>query len=453
MKRVAIVGAGPAGIAAAALLAGQSAVSVVLIDEGARPGGQIFRHPHPGIASDMKRLLGASHERFARFHAECDSLLPRIEYKPRTLVWNAFDRELMTCSDGNVDAVPYDALIVATGATDRIMPVEGWTKPGVYALGGAQILLKEQGYLIGRRVVFCGSSPLLYLAALQYRRAGGEVAAVLDTTPMSGKLRALPKLAGLPSLLKDGLSYMARLRLDGVPIETGVTLDAFQGEEGVSQVRYRSGGRDKFVACDAVAYGSGLRPELQIVELTESELSYDPLRRQWYPRHDSDGRCGDGVYVAGDVAHLGGADAAALSGRLAARAILADLALPVPDGAEADRAGLARCLSFQDGLSSAFSWPAGQAANLADTVTLCRCENVTVGEVRRSLRAPGGPREANRAKAATRCGMGRCQGRFCGPALAEIVAAETGDATLQRLRAQPPVRPLPISAVAGEPLT
>lgn len=456
MTRIAIVGAGPAGMAAAGLLAGIPGLNVTLVDEGPRPGGQIFRQPHPHLAADMKRLLGAAYGRLERFQRLCADVLPRIDYRPRTAVWNVFERELMTLGPDGLDAVPYDALLIATGATDRVFPVAGWTTPGVYTLGGAQILLKEQGCLIGRRVVFCGSSPLLYLAALQYLRAGGEVAAVLDTTSMARKAQALPRLLGLPGVLADGLSYMARLRLAGVPIATGVMLEAFEGDGRVSQVRYRDGGQERTVACDAVAYGFGLRPELQLAELAECALRYDAARRQWYPSHDGDGRCGDGVYVAGDVAQMGGAEAAIHSGRLAALAILADLGAPVPVPTGPDRAALARHLAFQDGLGAAFAWPASAGAALADDVTLCRCEGVTVGAVRDALRSAGGPQEANRAKAATRCGMGRCQGRFCGAALAEIVAAETGaDAAgrpLDRLRAQPPIKPLPLSAVAGEPL-
>ncbi|MCS0505159.1 FAD/NAD(P)-dependent oxidoreductase [Ancylobacter mangrovi] len=456
MKRVAIVGAGPAGIAAADLLVGRAGISVTLIDEGQQPGGQIFRQPHPGLASDMKRLLGAGHKRLERFRALCSNVLPQLDYRPRTLVWNVFGGELMTLGERGVDSLSYDALLIATGATDRVLPVKGWTMPGVYTLGGAQILLKEQGCLIGRQVVFCGASPLLYLAALQYHRAGGAVAAVLDTTPIAAKVKAIPRLLALPGVLKDGLSYMAALRLAGVPIVVGVTLDAFVGDGRAAEVRYRAGGRAHAVACDAVAYGFGLRPEMQLAELADCALRYDSFRRQWYPDHDGDGRCGHGVYVAGDVAQMGGAEAAVHSGRLAALSILADLGLEAPASPEPDRAALARQLTFQDGLGHAFAWPAAHVAGLAGEVMLCRCEGVSVGEVRRGLRSAGGPQEANRAKAATRCGMGRCQGRFCGPALAELVAAETGAdgvaRPLDRLRAQPPIKPLPISAVAGEPL-
>src|SRR6185436_15434623 len=122
---------------------------------------------------------------------------------------------------GNIaDMVEFDALILATGATDRVMPIPGWTLPGAFTLGGAQVLLKEHGCLIGRRVVFCGSSPLLYLAAKQYRAMGAEIAAVLDTTPFASKIAAANLLAA-PSLLVRGLRYMSALRRANVPIHHG----------------------------------------------------------------------------------------------------------------------------------------------------------------------------------------------------------------------------------------
>ncbi len=456
MKKVAIVGAGPAGIAAATELAGKPGLEVCLIDEASRPGGQIFRHPQPHVDTDMGKVLGRAYDKFERFHAQSVMVTGKVDYRPQTLVWNVFEQHLHTVSKGKLDEVPYDFLIIATGATDRILPVKGWTLPGVYTLGGAQILLKEQGCLIGRRVVFCGSSPLLYLAALQYARSGGEVAAVLDTTPLAAKIGAAPQLLAKPGILAEGLYHIAQLRLMSVDIHGGVRLEAFEGAGAVSAVRYTGRGSENLVACDAVAFGFGLRPETQLAELAGCSLDYDPLRRQWYPSHDPDGRCGGGVYVAGDGAQMGGADAAALSGKLAAWALLTDTGIESrPNGkCRAASQELDRLLTFQRGLSQAFAWPATEAARLADTTILCRCENVSVGEVRTALRMTGGPSETNRVKSVTRCGMGRCQGRFCEAGLAEIVASEgpvKGEGT-ERLRAQPPIKPLALSTVQGLPL-
>lgn len=451
MARALVVGAGPAGIAAACVLE-RAGVAVTLVDENPRPGGQIHRRPADGLRMDMRRLLASSLEGYEAFHATADALCARIDYRPSTLVWSARDGVAHLASDTRVESVDYDALVLATGAVDRIMPVEGWTRPGVFSLGGAQVLLKSQGCLIGRRTVFCGSSPLLYLAALQYVRMGGEVAAIVDTTPFGAKIRALPQMAAETGTLLDGLGQMLALARRGVRIIHGVALAAFTGGERVDGVVIlRRDGTRETIACDSVAYGYGLKPESQLAELAGGALRYDPRVRLHLPDADEDGRLAAGLYVCGDGAMVGGAVAAEISGRLAGAAAARELGLAAPDGlGDPLRRRLDRLRRFQRGLAVAFSWPKATAAWLDDGVILCRCEQVSVGEVRASLARPFGSGDVNRVKADTRCGMGRCQGRFCGPAFAEIVAAASGasDAEPGRLRSQPPVKPLPI-AVAG----
>ncbi|MCC7427771.1 MAG: FAD-dependent oxidoreductase [Alphaproteobacteria bacterium] len=482
MARAVIVGAGPAGITAAATLAARG-VDVVLIEEGRRGGGQGYRAAPPGLDLPMRRLLGGDLAAWRRIQARFVALtMPmkglherfpgfagQVEFRPGTLAWNIADSVVHTECAGTLDEIAYDALVLATGATDRIMPVPGWTLPGVYTLGGAQTALKDQGCLIGRQVVFCGASPLLYLAALQYARmagaAGARVVGVLDTTPFAEKRRALPDLLAAPGLLLKGLGLLAALKVRGVPVRHGVRLSAFTGTDqgegaGVDGVLYQdAAGRTQRIECDAVAFGFGLRPESQLAELAGAALRYDPTFRQWFPAQDADGRCAPKVYVAGDNCRIGGARAAEAAGLIAAHAALADLGL-ANGGTDtqlvAARRTLAAMERFQRGLARAFAWPHHWAAGMADETIVCRCENVTVGAVRGAvLDARGGERELNRVKAAVRCGMGRCQGRFCGNAAAEIVAAALGDAQAEpgRLRAQPPVKPLPVTAAPKEPVT
>ncbi|WP_270933492.1 FAD/NAD(P)-dependent oxidoreductase [Falsiroseomonas oryzae] len=451
MTRVVVVGAGPAGIAAADVLS-RAAVEVTLIDEAERPGGQYHRAPASGLQLDMRRLLDAAHASYAAFHAQAASVCARVDYRPATLVWGVHGRAVHLAARGFAQSVGYDALVLATGATDRVMPLPGWTLPGVFTLGGAQAVLKDQGCLIGRRVVFCGSSPLLYLAAVQYLRAGGKVAAVIDTTRFAEKLRALPDMLAAPGVLGQGLRHMAALKRRGVPILHGATIDAFEGKARVSAVRCTSPDSAPLrVACDAVAYGHGLRPETQLAELAGCTLRFDPVQRVHVPETDPDGRAGHAIYVAGDGGSIGGGQAAAVSGRLAAAAALHDLGLAADVDVAASRASLARLRRFQKGVAAAFRWPGERAAALDDAVILCRCENVTVGEVRAAIALQDGVADVNRAKAATRCGMGRCQGRFCGAGLAEVAAACVGghDHGRDRLRVQTPIKPLPM-ALAGD---
>ena len=202
--RIVILGAGPAGIAAAAALVEQGHRPMV-IDEAQAPGGQAYRRPSATVTlrrQEVPRIAGGEIHQAAR--VILGSPRPDRDYRPGTLAWNVFDRAVHTVRGSVAEAHGLDALILATGATDRLLPVAGWTLPGVYSLGGAQTLLKDQGCAIGRAVVFCGSSPLLYLAALQYSLAGAHVVAILDTTPLRRKAMAAPRLASVPgTLLRD----------------------------------------------------------------------------------------------------------------------------------------------------------------------------------------------------------------------------------------------------------
>jgi NADPH-dependent 2,4-dienoyl-CoA reductase/sulfur reductase-like enzyme len=449
MGKIVIVGAGPAGISAAEVLCA-AGHRPILIDEGQRAGGQGYRQPSEGLALDMLRLMGSEAGKYEALHARFARLQGQIDYRPRTLVWAVDGKTLHLVSDGEADIVEADTLLLATGAMDRVAPVPGWTLPGVFTLGGAQVALKDQGCLIGHRVAFLGSSPLLALAAKQYREMGAEVAVIADTTPLRAKAAAFPALARSPRTLLRGLAYMTGAMRAGTPLLHGVTPLAIEGDGHVEALRLRDGrGCERRFACDAVALGHGLKPETQLADLAGASFAYDADFRLFLPTTDAFGRSRPGLYLAGDGATIGGADAAEASGALAAHAILTDLGAPQDIGAIRPLARrLARLRAFQRGLARAFAWPVAQIRAQADATILCRCENVTIGAVRQAMAQALGPIEVNRVKAMTRCGMGRCQGRVCGSALQEIVAGVSGagGATAGRLRGQAPVKPIVLSA-------
>jgi NADPH-dependent 2,4-dienoyl-CoA reductase/sulfur reductase-like enzyme len=452
MADIVIVGAGPAGISAAETLCANG-LKPVLIDEGARAGGQGYRRPAEGLALDMDRLMGSEAGKYAALHSRFAALQPRIDYRPRTLVWAVDGNTLHLLKEGRAETLAFDKLLIASGAMDRVAPLQGWTLPGVFALGGAQVALKDQGCLIGSRVAFLGSSPLLALAAKQYRDMGAEIAVIADTTPISAKLAALPELLRAPRTLARGLWYMGASLRAGTQMLHGVTPVRVEGGSRVEALLLRDAqGRERRFTCDAVALGYGLKPETQLADLCGAQFAYDPDFRLFLPKVDGLGRAGPDLYLAGDGVRIGGADAAEASGALAAHAILADLGQPQDiDAVRRLARQVERLRTFQCGLARAFAWPRAQIAALRDSVTLCRCENVTFGEVRAAMSRELGPLEVNRVKAITRCGMGRCQGRVCGPALQEIVAAKVGGdgAAAGRLRGQAPVKPIALAA-AGD---
>lgn len=454
MSAVAIIGGGPAGMRAAETLAAHG-LRPLLLDEAPQSGGQGYRRPAPGLDLDMPRLLGAQHGAHARLHADFAAVAGRIDYRPGALVFAVEPGRLHLLRDGRAQVVAYERLIVASGATDRVAPLPGWTLPGVVSLGGAQLALKDQGCLIGPRVAFAGSSPLLLLAAAQYRRMGGAVVGVFDETALARKIAAAPMLARSPGGFAYGLSLSRELRRAGVPVRLGAGLLRIEGERRVEALvlRHRAGGEER-IACDAVALGHGLKPETQLAELAGARFAFDATTRLWTPAIDADGRAAPGLYLAGDGAAIGGAEAAQASGALAGLAALKDMGCAVDEAALAAlRRKVARLRAFQRGIAKAFAWPVSRFAALPDACMICRCENVTAGDIRGAVASGQVPPEANRVKAITRCGMGRCQGRFCGPAMAEIVAAASGlpVAEVGRLRGQAPVKPIALSSAEAAP--
>ena len=209
--RMIVVGAGPAGVRAAEALVA-AGLRPIVIDEGRRDGGQIYRRQPENFARPAATLYGTEAGRAEGLHRSFDALRARIDYRPETLAWNVADRHVHAVQGARTTALPFDALIVAAGATDRLMPVRGWDLAGTYSLGAAQIALKYQACAIGRRVAFLGTGPLLTLVAAQYVKAGATVAAVLDTSPFALRLKALPKLAARPDVLMKGLALVAKLR-------------------------------------------------------------------------------------------------------------------------------------------------------------------------------------------------------------------------------------------------
>jgi len=455
-RRIVIVGAGPAGVRAAETLVA-AGVKPIVIDENARWGGQIYRQPPAlgGFERSKKALYGFEAHKAEALHSTMAALLPHVDYRPDTLAWACETGRLDTLHAGRELSVPFSHLIIASGATDRVLPVPGWTLPGVYTLGAAQVALKSQGCAIGRRVVLAGTGPLLYLVAYQYVKAGAQVIAVLDTSPFLQQVAAAPKLVRAPSTFAKGLYYIGWLKAKGIRIERDVTLVGIRGADGVEALEWRAsreGSPIETIACDAIGVSFGLKPETQLADLAGCRFRFDATNRCWLPEVDAMGRSSlRGVYLAGDGAGIAGADAAELAGRRAALALLDDLGIAHPRGAGLpDAAAIARSLKriavFREGIEMAFAPPAHCASQWPDDMIVCRCEEIDASTLRRCIR-DGDANEINRLKALTRIGMGRCQGRMCGEAALTLLAEETGKPldAVGRLRSQPPVKPIPLS--------
>jgi len=447
-----IVGAGPAGIRAAQALVA-AGLRPTVVDEAPRCGGQIYRQPLVDDGRDAQSRYGSEAAKAERLHRDFAALQDRIDYRPQALLWNLRDGIADIMHDGAHQRVAYDGLILSTGATDRVLPLPGWTLPGVFTLGAAQIALKAQACTIGTNVVFAGSGPLLYLVAWQYLRAGVQVAAVLDAAPLSAKINLWRGLPLAPAVVLRGLKMAAELKLSGTALHFGVAGLRIEGEARVERIAFRSGGRAHSVACDGVGYGLNLRSETQLADLAGCAFRFDPRDRAHLPVNEASGRSSvAGVYLAGDGARIAGADAAEAAGERAALAVLEDRGLPYDVArAAALKRMLQRIDRLRDVLEAAFPYPAHWADEIADSTLLCRCEEISAGEARQAIK-DFSLSELNRLKAVSRIGMGRCQGRVCGGAAAELLAGETGRdiASVGRLRAQAPIKPIPFALTSSD---
>ena len=446
-----IVGAGPAGVRCAEALV-HAGVRPIVIDEAEQPGGQVYRQPPTGRARRSSAIYGFEAKKAVSIHRAIGDAGARIDYRPGTLVWNVYGDGLDLLTREGSRQQRFDRLVLATGAMDRALPFPGWTLPGVFTLGGAQIALKAQGVAIGRRVALVGAGPLLPLVAHQYANAGVDVVAVLDTTDFAAKRAQLSGLCASAGTLAKGLWYTTRNRLRGLVVRYGVRSLRATGAGRVEALAWReASGEECSVACDAVGASFGLRSEAQLAELAGCRFAFAAAARQWLPEKTPEGRSSvAGVYLAGDGARIGGADVAELQGRRAALAVLEDLGLTVNRGEREslDRA-LARQARFRRALDAAYPFPGHLLDAVGDDEIVCRCEGVTAAVLRQAARDHAAV-EINRVKALTRIGMGRCQGRVCGEVAAELLARACGSdlERVGRLRGQPPVKPIPIVASA-----
>jgi NADPH-dependent 2,4-dienoyl-CoA reductase/sulfur reductase-like enzyme len=445
-----IVGAGPAGVRAAQTLL-HHGIRPVIIDEAALPGGQIYRQGPAGRA-DARHRYGFEWKRAQAIHQAGAALTQRADYRAQTTVWNAVPGQLDIIEKGHIGTIPFSRLLLATGATDRVLPFSGWTLPGVFTLGAAQIALKAQHCLFGPRIVFAGTGPLLYLVAYQYARAGGKVLAVLDSAPASAQRRALPSLLNAPTILAKGIFYLGWLRAHGIPVHHRAQVTAATGSTHIQTVHASLEDKHIEIDCDALAVGHGLRSETQLADLLDCEFDFDEAQRTWLPRRDSDGRSTvPGIYLAGDGAGIQGAVVAEWAGERAALAMLADEGISVDNHRvqhlQRRQTTYAR---FRRGLDQAFPQPK-LSSSCRDTLMVCRCEGITAGQLREAAQTYN-ITDLNRLKALTRIGMGLCQGRMCHSGAAELLAQSQNVplSAIGRLRSQAPIKPLSLATLGDQ---
>ena len=404
-----VVGAGPAGIATACLLA-EAGEEVLVVDEGPLAGGQIWRHSGraepPVAARDWLKRLADAQVRCLHGTSVVDA------WPDGTLIGESLD--------GSV-SIRSERVVLATGARERFLPFPGWTLPGVIGVGAAQALVKAGGEVRGAEIVLAGSGPLLLPVASLLQRRGARVKLIAEQAPRAAMLRFAAGLWQMPSKLREAMRYRAQtLRTQ---YRFGVWAAAARGEDRVAAVELTDGNRTWTEACDLLCCSYGLVPNTELAAWLGCEIPDDCVKVDRFQRTTQ-----ERVYCVGESTGIGGADLSIAEGQVAAAHISGqteklDSFVAVRD----------RLWRFSDRLARTFEPRPELRDRIRAETVVCRCEDVAWG----SLDTTWSMRQA---KLYTRLGMGPCQGRICGPAMRYL-----GGWTTDTVR--PPLKPCRLSTL------
>ena len=427
---VIVLGAGPAGVPAA-LAAAEAGARVAVVDANDAPGGQYHRQPADGL--EVARP-GALHHGWrsaaAGFNALADH--PRIEHLAATRAWLVEQRDghVLVHTSGAVQAtIRGRALVLATGATERVLPFPGWDLPGVMTVGAAQALVKGQGIRPGHRVLLAGTGPLLLAAASTLLAVGTRVAGVVDANGPATWRPAVGAGLRTPGKVVEAGGYVADLVRHGVPYRPSRAVIRVEGNDHVERAivarvdadwRVVEGTEEEH-GVDAVCISYGFTPNVGVAAGLGCALTDDLAVRTDPGQRTSVDR----VFAAGEVSGIAGASVAALEGEVAGAAA-ADRA-----GLTVDRARVRRQVRRRDRHRRAAEAVAagapirdGWMTWLDDDTVVCRCEEVVFGAVRHAVTDLGAC-DVRSVKMTTRCGMGLCQAAICGPSVVDLVSQMT----------------------------
>ncbi|MFG2633299.1 NAD(P)/FAD-dependent oxidoreductase [Streptomyces sp. NPDC048362] len=457
---LAVVGAGPAGLAGA-LAAAARGVRVTLLDASEQAGGQFYRQPAPALGAHRPRTPQHHRRVWERLRDELarQRATGLIRHLTDHHVWSVQRNSpagpvtvhaLRGPAQEEGVAVRADAVLLATGGHEWVLPFPGWTLPGVVTAGGAQAMLKGGLVLPGRRVVVAGTGPLLLPVATGLAAAGARVPALVEAADPAAALRRAPALAARPDKLAEGAGYAARLARHGVRVLPRHVVVEAHGTDRLTAVTVAALGPDgrtrpgsgRRIPCDALAVSHGMLPHTDLAEALGCTLSGTGVRVDAEQRTD-----GPGVWAAGESTGIGGAALALAEGHIAGRSIGARLAGTAPHPRDWAAAGRARdrLRRFCSALDAICVPHAGWAETVADDTVVCRCEEVTAAEVRTAVDTLGA-RDLRTVKLLSRAGMGWCQGRMCAPAVAGLTGCPLAPGR------RPFARSVPLGVLAALPV-
>jgi NADPH-dependent 2,4-dienoyl-CoA reductase/sulfur reductase-like enzyme len=456
-RTVVVIGAGPAGMAASIEAAARNC-DVTLLDESARPGGQIYRQADPRLpGSDFaepnelmrkKRLL----QRF-------DDVIRDIDYRAGVAVYAAFDNgEIHLQHQDGTQVLKPDAVVLATGVRERAVPFPGWTLPGVMFAGGAQAILKAQRTSPGRVAVVAGCGPLPIVVASQLTRAGTRVAALATLGSPLAILRDPTGAWHGRDILREGLRYAGSLRRAGVArLNRHVPIRALGTErlEAVQLARVDARGHVlagslREIACDLLAVNYGFVANGELAAMAGARMRHDPDGGFWLPETDDEGRTSlPWLFAAGDAAGLRGALVAESEGTIVGAAAAAASAASALSKSLIEAVAVRRRYgAFARAVRNTLSVPAALWRTTTDDTFVCRCENVQLSDIRAALQ--GGHHSLNAIKRNARPGMGWCGGRMCLHSVAVLAELHAGVAPGNMMTARPMARPVTFAALANQ---
>jgi NADPH-dependent 2,4-dienoyl-CoA reductase/sulfur reductase-like enzyme len=414
------VGAGPAGMAAA-IAAATHGSKVLVLDDNASEGGQIWRRglvtPHDPARPHVQDATQAALR--TAFHQSGAELLPgrRVVDAPRPGILHT----IANSPAGPVlESFAWDRLILATGARERFLPFPGWTLPGVIGAGGLQALVKGGYPVEGKRVIVAGTGPLLLAVAAHLRRYGANILSVVEQASLSQLAPFAASLWSHPAKVKQGIRYRAALA--NVPYRTGWWPVAVEQDPSGILVRLTNGKRTLTLACDLLACGFHLVPNTELAELLGCELQGDVVAV-----NEQQQTSVAGIFCAGEPTGIAGLDAALVQGEIAGLA-----AAGQTQQSSFLRRRRAKENAFGQRLNTAFRLRPEVCSLSQPETVVCRCEDVNFARLQ-------GHASWTEAKLQTRCGMGPCQGRICGPAVQSLFGWRS-------ISVRPPIFPVPISA-------
>lgn len=409
---IVVIGAGPAGLAAAE--AASRIEDVTIIDSAPRLGGQYWRH--------RSEVTGYKSERGEELFSKVNKS-PRVRFINSATVWSAEHLEgkyrINYLQSGIENSVIAEKLILATGAYDRSLPFPGWDLPGVMTPGAAQSLLKGHGVIAGNRIVVAGTGPFLLPVATGLAEAGAEIVGLLEAHSPMRWLLSPSALIGNFSKIPELMYYRRLLKKHGITPQFGKTVARFESGKATlvnvnSKLRMKQGTSTE-VACDVVAIGWGFQPDVTLGGILGCAQSVDRDGTVIFQVDKYQASSQKNIWIAGEATGIGGADLALIEGEIAG---LAASGQRIPSTLIRRRSHKRR---FARALMRSYPVRSGWVDWLNSDTTICRCEEVSADEVADSV-SNLGAEDSRGAKLFTRCGMGLCQGRICSRNVAEYVS-------------------------------